>query len=213
LCASRKYPDRIFRNETKEAARQFLERLVNQNESATGLFYLFPDVDAGITRDAVAVLRIAITLRSEHYDVLVNSRVGALQHEFQAKLGWLVGNLYSRIGTRDWSEEPEKERQSNLIQRLLVDEMTSVAWIGETLLHAADGKGLNLRDVPIEELERVLDAVRPKPSIEIVTEAVVNSVRSLFKHPDFLENLDREKFLDRLRARLLSDGRVNRFLR
>lgn len=54
---------------------------------------------------SVALLRVSISLRREHYDLLVKSRVLGLAPSYAAKLGWLVGNLYSRVPTPDWEDQ------------------------------------------------------------------------------------------------------------
>jgi hypothetical protein len=87
----------VYLQETKGEARRLLERLFNQNEQALGLFYLHPDAGAGIDDASVALLRVTVTLRAEHYGVLRLSRRGRLCSEFRSKLGWLVGNLYSLL--------------------------------------------------------------------------------------------------------------------
>ena len=58
----------VFREENRGSGRQFLQRVINQNEQAIGLFYLHPDADAGIAAASVAMLRIAIALRTDHYE-------------------------------------------------------------------------------------------------------------------------------------------------
>lgn len=88
----------------KERAQWLLGRILNQNEQKLGLFYLYPDSAIGLAEDAVAFLRISVAFKSEHYGRLCEARRGRLAPDFQSKLGWLVGNLYSRVGTRDWEE-------------------------------------------------------------------------------------------------------------
>jgi hypothetical protein len=61
----------VYLQRSKAQAQQLLERVVNQNEQALGLFYLHPDVDTvGIADYAVALLRISVAFRKEHYDLL-----------------------------------------------------------------------------------------------------------------------------------------------
>lgn len=84
--------------------RDLVERVVNQNEERIGLFYLYPDSGCGIGDHAVAFLRVSVAFRVEHYDALVEARKGRLTHEFEARLGWLAGNLFSRVAVRDWTE-------------------------------------------------------------------------------------------------------------
>ena len=59
----------ILLRERKSVAEEFLERLIDQNEQARGLFYLHPAADAGIAVASLAFLRVTITLRQEHYDI------------------------------------------------------------------------------------------------------------------------------------------------
>ena len=64
----------IYIDEQKDRAHQLVERILNQNEQAIGLFYLHPDSDAGIAEASVALLRVTIALRSEHYEMLIAAR-------------------------------------------------------------------------------------------------------------------------------------------
>lgn len=80
---------------------EFLGRLFNNN--IPDYFYLHHDVSLDFVDPSVAFLRVSIALKSElHYSVCLASKVLELDDNFQAKLGWLVGNLYSRVGTEDW---------------------------------------------------------------------------------------------------------------
>jgi len=80
---------------------EFLMSLFNNN--STDYFYLHHDVSLDFVDPSVAFLRVSISLKSElHYNLCLSSKVLELDENFQAKLGWLVGNLYSRVGTEDW---------------------------------------------------------------------------------------------------------------
>jgi len=83
--------------------RQFVERLLNNNEEEH--FYLEPDVSLGLTEAFCAILRLAAPVPVEQYDVLLASRRLSLCDVFQAKLGYLLGKLYARVGTPDWAPE------------------------------------------------------------------------------------------------------------
>jgi hypothetical protein len=37
-----------------------------------------------------------------HFQTCLDAKILQLNDTFQAKLGWLVGQMYSRVGTRDW---------------------------------------------------------------------------------------------------------------
>jgi hypothetical protein len=86
---------------------QFLARLINNNED--GYFFLRADPGRGIPKDYCAFLRLAVPIKSsEHYDTCVKARIRQLDPAFQAKLGWLLGDLFSRVGTEDWDDETLK---------------------------------------------------------------------------------------------------------
>ena len=108
--------------ESKDRLRQLLDRVINQNEQAMGLFYLHSDNDVGISEPSVAQLRVGISLKIEHYPILQSARCGKLTEVFSAKMGWLAGNLYSRVATPDWTESPETSATAKtLVEGLLAD--------------------------------------------------------------------------------------------
>lgn len=86
---------------TKIYIHQFLERLFNNNEP--NYFYLHDDVSFKLKEPTVAFLNLSVAIKSSlHYETCLEARIAQLEDTFQAKLGWLVGNMYSRVGTNDW---------------------------------------------------------------------------------------------------------------
>ena len=61
--------------------------------------------------------RPAVLSLVDNYEGLVAARTLTLNEEFRAKLGWLVGNIYSRVATRDW----EKQAINTLINTVLTE--------------------------------------------------------------------------------------------
>ncbi|MDD4604098.1 MAG: hypothetical protein PHF97_09865 [Bacteroidales bacterium] len=90
--------NQIFDEQKKAALADFIVKLLNNN--TTDYFYLHNDYQ--LPEPHVAFLRVSIALRIEHYDVCLKSKFLELTDNFQSKLGWIVGNLYSRVGTEDW---------------------------------------------------------------------------------------------------------------
>jgi len=85
----------------REKMKQFIIKLYNNN--LPGFFYLHYDPILNISEPMVAFLNLSIALKADlHYEKCLSARITRLKPEFKAKLGWLVGNLYSRIGTPDW---------------------------------------------------------------------------------------------------------------
>ena len=80
----------------------FLESLLDNNKE--GYFYLHTDIGLGIQSNCCAFLRLSVALKAEHYDLCLDAKIAELEEPFQAKLGYLVGHMYSRIGTTEWND-------------------------------------------------------------------------------------------------------------
>lgn len=88
---------------------QLIERLYNNNES--DYFFLYNDNTLDFPESMVAFLKVSIAIKSQdHYEKCLEAKQLELAEEFKAKLGWLVGNIYSRVGTKDWTEKDESTR-------------------------------------------------------------------------------------------------------
>lgn len=83
-------------------AKQLVERHINNTEPE--FFFLPSSGHPNIPEDLVVFLRLTIALRKEHYDALAQAKIAELADVFQAKLGWLKGNIYSRVATPDIEE-------------------------------------------------------------------------------------------------------------
>lgn len=162
----------IFREDTRGNGRQFLQRVINQNEQAIGLFYLHPDADAGIATPSIAMLRIAIALRTDHYEKLQHSRRGHLRPEFQAKLGWLIGNLYSRVGTEDWSEPDDRAKMQNQMIDQAMNALSGIAWASSSAIRKAKMANFSTEGKNSQEIQDALKEFEPEPLDQLVQKAV-----------------------------------------
>ncbi|MBT9597049.1 MAG: hypothetical protein IV094_13790 [Vitreoscilla sp.] len=89
----------VYSDKAKTKAAEFLHRVFNNNETA--YFYLDSE-NTELEADSVACLNLSVALRaSEHYGACLAAKFLELTETFQAKLGWLVGQMYSRVGTKD----------------------------------------------------------------------------------------------------------------
>lgn len=107
--------DEIYRNHIKD----FIARILNNNEPE--YFYLHEEPMNGLNQPHCAFLALSIPVKSEaHYDKLLAAKILQLNDNFQHKLGWLTGNLYSRVGTPDWVPDVcPKEEFDKIIEDLL----------------------------------------------------------------------------------------------
>ncbi len=193
--------NRVYLQESKGAANHLLQRIFNQNEQALGLFYLHEDADAGIAVPSVALLRVGVTLRAEHYNILVESRRGRLRPEFTAKLGWLVGNLYCRVGTPDWSEPQTREKQLKTLikETLKADDLDAAPfWVKESWIQEARNNRVELTELSPSEVVAELEKHKPPPVKERVINRATEIVKEIF--PDL-----KEEQLKKLNNRLNND--------
>lgn len=165
----------VFASDNRVYAEQLLKRVLNQNDQAHGLFYLHPDADVGIATASVATLRVSIALRREHYGMLQECRCGRLGPEYSNKLGWLTGNLYSRIATPDWEDQENDKtactKQASMLLRR-VSRPKDENWVPRKLLKAAQAANEDLATIPLERFRSSLAKYAPPALLDVVLESV-----------------------------------------
>jgi hypothetical protein len=95
-------PKNIIDSKARERLDNFTFSLLNNN--VPNYFYLHEDISLGISERCCAFLALAVAIRSEHYEKCLKAKTAQLKEDFSIKLGWLVGNMYSRVGTKEWDE-------------------------------------------------------------------------------------------------------------
>jgi hypothetical protein len=189
----------VYEEETKGQATSLIRRLINQNEQGLGLFYLHSDPAIGINEPAVAMLRITVALKAEHYETLEQSRMGRLAQEFRPKLGWLVGNLYSRVGTQDWSDPAERrDKIDELVERILTppSKDNQPIWIQKKQIKAAEKGGIKIGDLNRDNIVDQLAKYKPQSKKEVAATVSKEVLQKLLLDPGWLVN----KFSYRLRS-------------
>lgn len=159
-------------SQIKRSLEEFVERLLNNNEPE--YFYLEPDVAAGISDASCAFLRLSIAVRAkDHYETLLKARRLSLTEVFQAKLGWLVGSMYSRVGTPDWVPEriPTKSQFQKKVETILGG---VVQWVDDEKLEAAKvaNPGLTTRAALREHIEKTGVPKRKDRVLDVVLEVL-----------------------------------------
>ena len=147
---------------------EYIKTLLNNN--ASEYFFLYPEARLGFIVGMCAFLRESIPLRSYmHYDTFLNARVCSLNPTFQAKLGWLVGHIYSRVATDDWVPSAGTQDEFNDIATRLAD--GACTWVEDR----KGGKHVK-RSVPITataaEIIIALDAAKIKSKRTEVLERI-----------------------------------------
>ncbi len=189
----------LYYAESRSRAEMLLGRIVNQNEQALGLFYLHKDVAVGIAERCVALLQVSIAVRArEHYGVLVAARSGRLDPTFQGKLGWLTGNLFSRVATRDW-EGPERK---DLVASVLEESASGPAgpkWVARENASEAGRARVDVSRMTAEEAFSAIIGHRPKTMKETAIDRMVTILA------DVAPGMGKED-VKRMRDRLASDS-------
>lgn len=130
LLVSKKYAENhsgflLMESKQRSGASQLLERIYNNTEP--DYFFLYKEEMLDFPESMIASLKVSIALKSElHYDACLKAKRLELSDEFKAKLGWLVGNIYSRVGTTDW----ESFLSSSQRKQMLAEELQSHCIIG-----------------------------------------------------------------------------------
>jgi hypothetical protein len=160
--------------ERKGKIIQTLERIFNNNEAP--YFYFYQEPALGLYEDYCAILSLSIAVKSElHYSTLHNARVLSLSSSFQHKLGYLVGTMYSKVGTQDWDYDLT-DRASKLIDRT-----NSVTWMPKEIYQLVS-KSLKDKEsaTPEDLVTAVSDAKKSKTTKrETVIQTVVEILSSL----------------------------------
>jgi hypothetical protein len=120
--------DKVFCSERhKKSLEDVFNKLLNNND--TQHFYLEACPEHQLPIPCCTQLHLSISIRAyQHFDVCLEAKILELDESFRAKLGWLVGNLYSRIGTTDYvpGAIPDNETYQNHIRDLM---NSYVAWV------------------------------------------------------------------------------------
>jgi hypothetical protein len=91
----------VISDKSKNRMSEFLQRLFNNNVPD---YFLLAANGPRLTSDYAVFLQLSIAIRADlHLQTCLDAKFLQLTQAFQAKLGWLVGQLYSRVGTTDWS--------------------------------------------------------------------------------------------------------------
>lgn len=183
----------ICDSKNKKHFHDLLERLFNNNEQE--YFFLAHDYDAEFPKDCVAYLKVSIALKaSEHYDDCFAAKLLEIDSTFQAKIGWLVGHMYSRVGTPDWvpehlTDQAFKEKISNTLDE-------NITWLeSEVISELSRLQGIdNLRE---EEIEERAKSMTPKKNRK---EKLLDQIDLILCDETYrVETATRKKIIQRIR--------------
>jgi len=96
------FPIKLCQKDQEIRARQMLERLLHNTED--GLFFIRKGSQPSVAEDLCVFLPLSVSIRTDHYNACLSAKVAQLDEIFSAKVGWLAGNMYSRVATPDVEE-------------------------------------------------------------------------------------------------------------
>lgn len=143
LCCSDKFKDKI---------KQTVETLLNNNDK--NHFYLERAEEAGLENPSCTFLNLSIAIKAnEHYETCLGAKILQLDQVFQSKLGWMVGNLYSRVGTPDYVPSAAKDpKEFNGIIDAMIE--SEVVWVSSDLF--AKAKSAKKTNPNITNIDKLL---------------------------------------------------------
>ncbi len=113
----------VLGTKARNKIANFTSSLLDNN--VRNYFYLHEDLSLGISGRNCAFLALSVAIKIEHYDICLKAKIAQLKEPFSLKLGWLVGDMYSRVGTKDWDSylgpgQVEKETNSILNELFII---------------------------------------------------------------------------------------------
>ena len=95
-----------------------------------------------------------LPLKMEHYESILNLAKYKLSEEFSGKLGWMLANLYGRVGTPEYSPQKLKEISSDIFK------------IAESKIFQLSSKSKNLNREDFNKAKKRLNKAKSKNSKE-----------------------------------------------
>ena len=183
---------RLVEERRKNVIHNFLARLFNNNQD--DYFYLPENVNKDF-HAGVALLRLTISIDAkDHYAGCLNLKKLELNDSFKAKLGWIVGNIYSRIGTEDWtSHQMTTEDYEAWITKTLED---SFAWIDRRVLLELRKSEIDL--VQLSEKDIRIHALKMKPPSQMIK--LLEEVDKILQRSGIKEQKMREQIIQSIRS-------------
>ncbi|WP_419660489.1 hypothetical protein Dvar_08500 [Desulfosarcina variabilis str. Montpellier] len=191
----------ICRSNRRNTIESFTTQLLNNNQKE--FFYLHEDDDLKFPEPCCAFLRLSIALRAnDHYDKCLDAKHLQLTEEFRAKLGWLVGNLYSRVGTMDWVPDYKtKEEFKEIVNSILESQY---AWFQPDVVTALkkqiESKKINVSGLNAEDIKKMALEVQI-PTKEEKKKTVLKSIGKILSRSKVLvDDVDIDQLLFKIES-------------
>ncbi len=189
----------VCRSSARTKLAQFIERLLNNNESK--YFYLHECPQRELDECVCAFLHLSIALKAEkHYKTCLAARILSLREVFRAKLGESVGRLYSRVGTEDWVPKHRNRKEFTEQIEQVVDQ--ACQWVDDKRLTKArkeiERQNVSVEKASSEELRKIIDQIDIPDRKQIAIERARAVLRDyeLIQDPASLERFEKALKMD-----------------
>lgn len=191
----------VVGNKAKTKISEFLSRLLNNNEP--GFFYLDSE-GTELGSDCVAFLNLSIAVKTDlHLNTCIAAKMLQLTDTFQAKLGWLVGQMYSRVGTQDMDSDRATKKVSESLKNVAL-------WVDDAKIKAIESRFSELSQAEPEKTMSESEIAATIRAVPTVKDQVIARATEVLK--DTL-GANHEATVKRLSSRLSSDAALTRLLR
>ena len=183
VCDRFKINCRLYSARGKSNAIQLIESICNQNAWALGVFFFHSDIDVKIPVDSVGLLQVGFAVPSEshYYDKLAKARSGRLNVAFQSRLGWLVGNLYSRVATPDFPKSNQQEVMDYLMSSNK-NNKNLPQWLNKGQLEKLKSSTrTEIMDLREDQIDALLAEYDPKAPVKKAINYVVDTIKGVTK--------------------------------
>jgi len=141
--------------------QQYIEQLYNNNND-DGYFFLNSEPALDFNEKMVAFLKVSFALKADqHYVTCLAAKKLELADDFKAKLGWMVGFMYSRVGTVDWLSIPSMNIDG--FKAMITQELSPRFIIGESQKIEFIKAKLRSSEIVVEDyetLQKLVDEVK-----------------------------------------------------
>lgn len=136
-------------DKAKDRLVQFVSSLVNNNSKEH--FFLRAAPESGLDEDSCTFLHLSIAIKAEHYSKCLRAKRIQLDNVFQSKLGWLVGNLYSRVGTPDFYPTAiSRKRDFDVFVRDLLE--GQLVWVPQSIFKDVKALAEGANEASLEDV-------------------------------------------------------------
>jgi len=174
-----------FKSKIQETIRKLFDNNLPDH------FYFHEDNQVGFP-SCVAHLRVSIALKAKHYPCILDAKLLELKEDFAAKLGMLLGNIYSRIGTEDWVPSYYTKKEFGEWIEETVERFCAFKSGAKIQKLKNDFKDKNIEDYTPEQILDALENIR----IPTARDKFLDRIKGIFLRKEVFDSEDlAEEFL------------------